>query len=195
MGFLSVLGMAHKWIAERTHPGDIVIDATAGTGVDALALATLVGPKGTLYAFDIQQDALDRTRTRLAALDADGRLPALRLLLRSHAEMAAAVAPEAAGNVAAVMFNLGYLPGGDETVITEPATTIAALNAALSLLRPGGIVTCVLYPGHPGGEIEAAAVEAWASQLPGAAAAAMLYRQPQRQTAPYLIAVEKRRQA
>ncbi|WP_042164199.1 class I SAM-dependent methyltransferase [Paenibacillus gorillae] len=192
MGFLSVLSMAHKWIGERTSSGDIVIDATAGGGVDTLALASLVGSGGTVYAFDIQQEALDRTQERLAALEPEGRLPRLRLLLQSHAEMAAAVDDDAHGKVAAVMFNLGYLPGGDESVITQPETTINALDAALSLLRPGGIVTCVLYPGHPGGELEAAAVEAWASQLPGSLAAAVVYRQPQRTTAPYLVAVERR---
>lgn len=195
MGFLSVLSMAHKWIAERAFPGDTVIDATAGGGVDTLALAELVGPAGCVYAFDIQQEALDRTNRRLEPLRQAGRLPELHLLLRSHAEMAAAVGGERAKRVAAVMFNLGYLPGGDASLITLPDSTTAALDAALTLLRPGGIVTCVLYPGHPGGELEAAAVEAWAAARPQRDAQAILYRQPQRPAAPYLVAVEKRRHA
>jgi len=192
MGFLSVLSMAHKWIAERTQPGDIVIDATAGAGVDTLALAELVGVKGTVYAFDIQQEALNRTQERLTPLELQGKLPSLRLVLGNHAQMAELIDIQAHGNVAAVMFNLGYLPGGDEDVITQPSTTLPALNAALSLLRPGAIVTCVLYPGHPGGSDEAIAVETWASQLSGAAYAVVLYRQPHRKTAPYLLAIEKR---
>lgn len=192
MGFLSMLSMAHKWIAERTAPGDIVIDATAGGGVDTLALATLVGPKGTVYAFDIQQEALDRTEARLSALDVDKR-PSVKLLLESHANMAKVVAPDVIGKASAVMFNLGYLPGSsDLTIITEPASTIAALDAAMLLLRPGGIVTCVLYPGHSGGSDEAAAVEIWAAGLPQAAAQTVIYRQLQRSAAPYLVAIEKR---
>jgi tRNA G37 N-methylase Trm5 len=191
MGFLSVLSTAHKWIAERTRPGDIVIDATAGGGVDALALAELVGPKGILYAFDIQGDALERTGRRLSALELQGRLPDVRLTLANHAEMKRHVAGGDAGRIAAVMFNLGYLPGGDPSVITEPESTLRALDSALSLLRPGGIMTCVLYPGHPGGDAEAAAVEAWAASLPQSAGQAVLYRQPQREAAPYLIAVER----
>ncbi|WP_337099810.1 class I SAM-dependent methyltransferase [Paenibacillus sp. YIM B09110] len=194
MGFLSVLSMAHKWIAERASAGEIVIDATAGGGVDTLALAELVGQGGTVYAFDIQQEALDRTNQRLSPLADNGKKPDVRLLLENHSRMAEAVDPEAAGEVAAVMFNLGYLPGGgDHAVITEPASTLAALDAALSLLRPGGIVTCVLYPGHPGGAEEAAAVENWAAQLPQTLAQTVIYRQLQRGTAPYLIAAEKRR--
>ncbi len=193
MGFLSVLSMAHKWIAERTSTGDIVIDATAGGGVDTYALAELVGPKGTVYAFDIQQEALDRTAERLSALAGDNKLPALKLVLENHARMAEEVDPSVIGQVSAVMFNLGYLPGSsDLTVITEPASTLAALDAAITVLRPGGIVTCVLYPGHPGGAEEAAAVEAWAAQLPQSLAQAVIYRQPQRHAAPYLIALEKR---
>ncbi|TCN00692.1 putative rRNA methylase [Paenibacillus sp. BK033] len=192
MGFLSILSMAHQWIAERVQPGDIVIDATAGGGVDTLKLAELVGARGTVHAFDIQQDALDRTLERLRPLEERGKLPQVRLHLRNHALMAEAVGPSAEGNVAAVMFNLGYLPGGDESVITVPTTTIAALDAALALLRRGGIVTVALYPGHPGGAEEAAIVADWAAKLPGAMYAAVLYRQPQRDTAPYLIAVEKR---
>ncbi|OMF38707.1 16S rRNA (cytosine(1402)-N(4))-methyltransferase [Paenibacillus sp. FSL H8-0548] len=192
MGFLSMLSMAHKWVSERTSPGDIVIDATAGGGVDTLALAKLVGPSGIVYAFDIQQEALDRTQERLSSL-AKEHLPKLQLLLENHSEMAKAVDPAVLGHVSAIMFNLGYLPGSsDLTIITEPVTTLAALNAALSLLRPGGIITAVLYPGHPGGAEEAASVESWAAQLPQGAAQTVIYRQTQRIAAPYLIAVEKR---
>lgn len=193
MGFLSVLSMAHKWIAERTLAGDTVIDATAGGGVDTYALAELVGPKGTVYAFDIQQEALDRTGERLSALAGSNKLPALKLMRKNHARMAEEVDPSVIGQVSSVMFNLGYLPGSsDITIITEPASTLAALDAAIRLLRPGGIVTCVLYPGHPGGAEEAAAVEAWAAKLPQSQAQAVTYRQSQRPAAPYLLAVEKR---
>lgn len=192
MGFLSILSMAHKWIAERAGKGDTVIDATAGGGVDTLTLAELVGRTGRIYAFDIQRQALDRTRERLSPLEAEGKLPDVRLLLRDHAEMADAVEPDSKGRVAAIMFNLGYLPGGDPSIITVPSSTIDALNGAMTLLRPGGMITCVLYPGHDGGNLEAAAVEAWAASLPQGLGQAMLYRQPQRAQAPYLIAIEKR---
>ncbi|MBH5317388.1 class I SAM-dependent methyltransferase [Paenibacillus sp. GSMTC-2017] len=193
MGFLSVLSMAHKWIAERALSGDTVIDATAGGGVDTLALAELVGPKGRVYAFDIQPSALERTRERLVPLSESGRMPDLRLLLQDHAGMVDAVDPDDVGKVAAIMFNLGYLPGGDQSVITQPETTIEALQASLTLLRAGGIVTCVLYPGHPGGEQEAAAVEDWAASLPQSVGQAVIYRQLQRTAAPYVIAIERKR--
>ncbi|ALS29420.1 SAM-dependent methyltransferase [Paenibacillus sp. 32O-W] len=193
MGLLSVLSMAHRWIAERVAPGDTVIDATAGNGVDTLFLAETVGPRGTVIAFDVQRQALDRTQARLEPLRAAGRLPDVRLVLGSHAGMEDEVPAAKRGRVAAVMFNLGYLPGADPSVITETASTLAALEASMTLLRPGGIVTCVLYPGHEGGETEAAAVEAWAAGLPPDRGQSAIYRHIQKPAAPYLIAVEKRK--
>ncbi|EFM11686.1 putative rRNA methylase [Paenibacillus curdlanolyticus YK9] len=193
MGFLSVLSTAHQWIRERVSPGDAVIDATAGNGVDTRFLAELVGPRGAVYAFDIQEAALLATRERLAPLEDEGRLPALQLVLDSHERMAAHVQPKHAGAIAAVMFNLGYLPGADPTIITKPDSSIAALSEALALLKPGGILTCVLYPGHPGGDDEADAVAQWCAALPSTAGQAVVYRMAQKPTAPYLVAIERSR--
>lgn len=121
-------------------------------------------------------------------------LAGVTLIERSHAEMEAALPAEVHGRLGAVMFNLGYLPaaGADPALITLPDSTIPALEAAVRLLRPRGILTAVLYPGHPGGETEAAAVEAWAASLSAADGQAIVYRQLQRPAAPYLIAVEKK---
>lgn len=191
LGFLSVLSHAHKLVAERMQRGESAIDATAGNGVDTLFLARLAGPKGAVHAFDVQREALTLTAARLAA--SAEPLADVQLHLRSHAEMAEALPEPLHGKVAAIMFNLGYLPGQDQTVITRADSTVAALNAALRLLRRGGVVTIVLYTGHPGGDAEAAAVEAWAEALPQAAYQTMATRfLNQRRAAPYLIAVEKR---
>jgi predicted methyltransferase len=194
MGFVSVLTMAQRWAAERAGPGDAVIDATAGGGVDTLFLALTVGPKGRVYAFDVQEAALSRTRDRLAEAAAAGSRPLaqVELLLAGHERMAELIPPALHGTIRAVMFNLGYLPGGDEAIITKPDTTLAALESSLALLAPGGIVTAVLYPGHAGGDAEAAAVERWAADLPAARAQTAVYRFPQKPRAPYVIAVEKR---
>lgn len=188
MGFYSVLTMAQRWVAERVERGETVIDATAGGGVDTLQLALLVGPRGKVLAFDIQQDALDKTAHRLQSYEQQDRLAYVELIKDSHDNMSR----YAAYPIAAIMFNLGYFPGGDHQIITEPESTIRALEQSLLLLRPGGILTCVLYPGHPGGDIEAEAVERWAEGLPHEQANCVLYRQPQRPSAPYLVAIERK---
>lgn len=199
MGFLSVLSFAHKVTAERLAAGGLAIDATVGTGADTLFLARCAGPRGAVYGFDIQPAALAlaEDRLRLAREEAPAALAPVTLLARSHAAMEEAVPPQWHGAVSAVMFNLGYLPSGDadKTIITETGSTLAALDAALTLLRPGGIITAVLYPGHDGGDREAAAVEAWAAGLPQRLAQSIIYRQLQRAGAPYVIAVEKKKGA
>jgi len=195
MGFPSVLTMAQRWVAERARPGGAAVDATAGTGADTLFLARTLGPKGRGFAFDVQEEALERTRARLAAASASEALAEVELLHAGHERMAELVPAEWRGKIQAVMFNLGYLPGGsDLSVITRPDTTLRALEQALALLAPGGALTAVLYPGHPGGDAEALAVEAWAAHLPPAQAQTVLYRFPQKPHAPYLIALEKKRE-
>lgn len=193
MGFLSVLSFAHKLTSERLAPGDTALDATAGTGSDTLFLAKACGPSGRVYAFDIQEQALTLTKARLDKEDRS-TLADVALIRQSHAEMEAALPPNIHGRLGAVMFNLGYLPAedADHSVITQPDSTIHALDAATRLLRPRGILTVVLYPGHPGGESEAAAVEAWAVALPASVGQTVIYRQLQRPTAPYLIALDKK---
>lgn len=191
MGFISALTMAQRWIAERVASGGLVIDATAGGGVDTLALAQLVGTNGNVLAFDIQQEALDKTAARLQQFKDQTVLATVSLICDSHAKMAQYV--DQAGTVGAIMFNLGYFPGGDESIITIPASTIEALEQSLDLLKAGGIITCMLYPGHAGGHIEADAVQQWASNIPVERAQCLMYRQLQRSNAPYLIGIEKKR--
>ncbi|MEK3725782.1 class I SAM-dependent methyltransferase [Paenibacillus sp. FSL H8-0034] len=187
---LSILNYAHKLVEQLVGPGDTVVDATAGNGGDTLFLARLVGPEGTVHAFDIQQQAIAATKQRLAQAQPD--YSHVRLHLCSHAELESHVPEAAFQQIGAVMFNLGYLPGGDHQAVTTPSATIPALQAAAASLRKGGILTIVLYTGHQGGEDEAAAVRAWAEQLPQKQFQVLEYRfMNQRNHPPYLIAVEK----
>ncbi|WP_138494138.1 class I SAM-dependent methyltransferase [Paenibacillus pinistramenti] len=196
MGFLSVLSFARQLVSQRLQAGDTAVDATVGTGADTLFLAETCGRKGRVFGFDIQAEALSLAEQRLAkAMEAGAaRLAPVALLRRSHAEMAAALPAEVHGRIGAVMFNLGYLPAenADKAVITQPDSTLAALNAAVELLRPRGILAAVVYPGHEGGSAEAELVEAWAKEIPPALGQTVIYRQLQRSSAPYLIAFEKK---
>lgn len=190
MGFVSILSFTHKLIEERVKSGETVIDATAGNGVDTAFLARLVGLEGTVHAFDIQQQALEHTAAR-AAKEQPGTCVELHHC--SHAELLHVIPQDQHGLMAAVMFNLGYLPGAAHDTITQPESTVTALEAAAKLLRRGGIITAVLYTGHPGGGEEAASVEQWASKLPQGQFQVLQYRfMNQINRPPYLIAVEKR---
>lgn len=56
------LEMAHDFLAEVVTQDDIVVDATMGNGHDTLFLAKLAKQ---VYAFDIQEQALEKTQERL----------------------------------------------------------------------------------------------------------------------------------
>jgi predicted methyltransferase len=194
MGFVSVLGFAQQLVRQRTNSGDIVVDATVGNGVDTLFLAQIVQTSGLVYGFDIQQSALDGASLRLVNKLGEEAMQAIRLIKQSHDTMADWVPAAAHGRVSAVMFNLGYLPGGDISLITTPQTTLPALHAALMLLKAGGVLTIILYPGHEGGQAEADAVDAWSAELPSASFQTLRYAFTNTHNqSPYLIAVEKRK--
>ncbi|HSM40559.1 MAG TPA: class I SAM-dependent methyltransferase [Afifellaceae bacterium] len=181
--------LAHLMMERTLRPGDVAVDATAGNGHDTLFLAELVGPTGWVIGLDIQQAALDEAARRTADLKQ------VTLLKAGHerlAEQIAALFPEAGScPLAGVMFNLGYLPGGDKQVTTRAETTIAALDQALALLKPGGLVSLVLYPGHPEGAGEAEAVRVHAEGLPDSFTVSRYRRVNTRRPAPELVAIER----
>ena len=139
-------------------PGDMVIDATCGTGQDTVSLARAVGKTGKVFAFDIQKKALILTEARLHSHGIDN----VHLLMRSFTEMSSHI-PE--GTASAVCFNLGYLPGGDHSITTTKDATIKGLCEALKVLKEGGIITVVLYDGHEEGRDEKKHVLEWAGSL------------------------------
>jgi len=159
---ISLVDKAHELIGARLRPGALAIDATVGNGHDTLFLLRQVAPGGKVYGFDIQRAALESAAVKIneSALRA-----CLTLFHDSHAAMLELVPEADHGAIAAVMFNLGYLPGGDKAVTTRADSTLAALTAASRLLSPGGIITIVAYPGHVGGEQETDQVVRWCEAL------------------------------
>ena len=128
-------------------PGDVAVDATMGNGHDTLMLCELVGENGHVYAFDVQEQAIENTRARL---EAAGLLGQATLILSGHETMIAHVpAP-----VQAVMFNLGWLPGGDKAITTRWDTTRSAVLQALELLDAEGICVICVYRGDAEGDHE-----------------------------------------
>ena len=139
--------LAREVILRAVEPGDTVVDATMGNGHDTQMLCETVGPEGRVYAFDVQAQAVEGTRKRLREQGLDSRA---ELILSGHEHMAEYVK----GPVKAVMFNLGWLPGGDHEVTTRWETTRTAVESALDRLAPMGVLVICAYPGHAEGERE-----------------------------------------
>jgi predicted methyltransferase len=182
----NVLEVARRLITERIEVGETVVDATMGNGNDTLFLAKLVEEHGRVIAYDIQQEAIEKTRVRL---EKEGVLARVDMRLASHEEMSGLNM-----EVGAIMFNLGYLPGGDKEITTKAESTIRAIRSGLDLLRPGGIMTIIVYWGHPAGRIEKEAVEQFCTQLDQTRFLALKYQYVNQQNqAPFLLAIERRK--
>ncbi|MGC4013987.1 MAG: class I SAM-dependent methyltransferase [Luteolibacter sp.] len=178
--------LAHRLLEEVLKPGDHVIDATCGNGHDTLFLARRVGVTGRVYAFDVQEAAIQSAGRLVESQDVAAQV---EFHCESHARLAERAA---SGSIAAVMFNLGYLPGADHSIITCVSETLPALQAATSVLRPGGWLGVVCYPGHEGGDDEALEVENWMAALaPGGWRVARYGMLGTRRPAPFLLVAVK----
>lgn len=155
---ISLVTLAQQAIAEVLGAGDHAVDATAGNGHDTLFLARTVGAAGHVTGFDIQPTALAATRHRLQE---HNLLAPVQLIAAGHETMEQHVA----GPIRAAMFNLGYLPGGNKALTTQPGTSLRGLAAACRLLAPGGRISVMVYTGHPVGGTEHDAVLAFLGGL------------------------------
>jgi 16S rRNA C1402 N4-methylase RsmH len=185
---------SHVILSSRLRPGDVVVDATAGNGHDTVFLAQHVLPEGRVFAFDVQQEAIEATRRQIENLKLEiGDPQNVTLHHAGHERMAELLPQEVRGRLRAVMFNLGYLPGGDKALITRVDTTLSALEQALECLASDGVLSVVVYPGHEGGRKEADAVERWIAALPSDRFEAQRLGYVNfKPTTPFCLAVRKR---
>lgn len=181
-----VLPFSKRLIEQTVKAGDVVVDATAGNGNDTQFLAAHVGENGHVFAFDIQQQALDATKNRLGSLT-----ERTTLILDSHANVDKYIESPIGG----AMFNLGYLPYSEDlSIITKADSTITAIHKLLGLLKKGGLITIAVYDGHEGGEVERDALLANVTKLHQADVHVAKYEViNQRNHPPFLLAIEKLR--
>lgn len=143
--FSKHLTMAHDYWAKIVNPDDLVIDATCGNGHDTKFLLSLTD---RVIACDVQPAAIEATRERTG----------IEPRLCCHAEL------EVKEPVRLVVYNLGYLPGGDKQVTTRVESTLLSVEKFLPLVTGAISITC--YPGHEEGAREEAALLEWAATLP-----------------------------
>jgi glycine/D-amino acid oxidase-like deaminating enzyme len=159
---VSLTKLAHSIVRRAVRLGDTVVDATAGNGHDTVFLSTSTGPTGRVLAIDIQAEAIQSTRTRLEIASCSNVI----LHQGDHGKVLTSL-QQSSEVFGAIMFNLGYLPGGDKQRTTSASTTTEAIAAGVSLLKSGGVMTVVAYRGHLGGQEEARAVEEWSQRHQG----------------------------
>ena len=140
-----ITDISHKLISDLFDKNDIVVDATMGNGNDTLFLAEKALH---VYAFDIQENALIRTKSITR------HLSNITYILDSHENIFSYI-EYAKGYV----FNLGYLPNGNKDISTTSISTIKTLTSIFDKLRKNDFVLVVCYPGHDEGKIESIALK------------------------------------
>jgi predicted methyltransferase len=185
-----VLSFAKSLLEKAVKSGDIAVDATIGNGHDTLFLANLVGESGRVYGFDIQEEAVLATKDRLQQ---NGVADRAILRHEGHESLAHAIPTENHGKVTGAIFNLGYLPGGDKSVVTKPNTTIAAIEQLLEIMASSGIIVIVIYHGHPGGDVERDSLLEYCAQIDQNHAHVLQYQfLNQKNSPPFIVAIEKK---
>ena len=159
----SPVAIAHRFVRSLVRSGDLCIDATVGNGHDTCFLSELVGEEGSVLGFDVQASGLQLAQTALIDRQLEGRV---MLLNQGHETLGAELAQRKLSHLKLVMFNLGYLPGSDKSVVTQTESTLQALNQSLDQLALGGALSIIAYRGHDGGNEESIAVESWVDGLP-----------------------------
>lgn len=202
---IRLTSLSHDLWRNIVQPGDICIDATAGKGIDTTQLASLVGPTGHIYAFDVQQEALETTKYAIKDNIDENFRPGIDYVLGCHSEMKQRIADLSSSShgddnsissskcVSLVCFNLGYLPGiGDKITTTRCETTLKAIQAAQQLLKPGGMVSVLSYLGHEEGRREYEAVKRGMVELPTSEWITLQVQTLNRPSAPILMTAMKR---
>ncbi|WP_249871127.1 class I SAM-dependent methyltransferase [Oceanobacillus saliphilus] len=142
-----ILNYAHYLLEESIEKGEKVIDATCGNGNDTLFLSRIVGEDGHVYAFDVQEEAIAATRKALI----NNTRTNVSLIHDSHENIADYINEKEIGGA---IFNLGYLPKSDKSIITKGDTTVNAIDVIVNLLKKGRLIVLVVYHGHEGGKEE-----------------------------------------
>ena len=182
---VDLTGLHKHFILEHLGEGEVAVDFTMGNGNDTLFLSQTVGEGGRVYAFDIQEAALESTRARLVS---EGAPENYTLICASHDRVKEFVKEP----IKAGMFNLGYLPGsGKKAVTTMRVTTMPAVEAALDLLLPDGVLIIAIYPGHEEGELEGEMLEEYFSSTSRYKICPSKFRILNSPTSPYFFLVEK----
>ena len=154
---MNLIDKSHKIWGGVLSRGDHVIDATCGNGHDTLYLAKSVDLErgGKIFAFDIQEKALLATKKRLTAHFSEKIVEKnVCFLKQCHSTF-----PLMERGVKLIVYNLGYLPGGGNKMLTTCVpTTLKSLASALNMICFKGVLSVMCYPGHSEGKRELKAV-------------------------------------
>ena len=174
-----MVDFAHDFLQEVLNENSIAVDFTMGRGYDTVFLGQRAKK---VYAFDKQAEAVEATKKRLS----DHGIENVVLIHDGH-ERAANYLPYFDAGI----FNLGYLPGASHQMTTEAKTTLIALKTALDLLKKGGRLVLVVYPGHEAGKIESEVLSVFCQALSPHDYHVASLKMENKKLSPYLLVIDK----
>ena len=162
MSSFNPVHVSHRFVEALVSEGNCCVDATVGNGYDTVFLAKRVGVTGHVLGVDIQAEAVTQAKDRLAASALGDRVC---LRVSGHEDLDEHIRALSWRSIKLAMFNLGYLPGSDKSIVTLPANTIRALAICERFLDTSGAISLIAYRGHEGGMEEYEAVSDWFEKL------------------------------
>ena len=156
---IDLITLEKKFLSLHVKEGGVAVDFTMGNGHDTAWLSKAVGENGKVYAFDIQEKALESTKVTLQSENCPDNCT---LICDSHSNVLEYVKEP----ICAGVFNLGYLPGGNnKSLTTKRPTTLKAVEGAISLMDKDAIILIAVYPGHEEGKLEGEMLDNYLSTL------------------------------
>ncbi|WP_099160050.1 class I SAM-dependent methyltransferase [Virgibacillus ndiopensis] len=182
-----IIDFSHQLLSDTVQKNDTVIDATAGNGNDTFFLSKLVGEKGHVIAFDIQKQAISTVHEMLK----QHHITNTQVIHDSHENVSNYL--DGVKQLSGAIFNLGYLPKGDKTIITHGESTVKAIQSMFDFLKVNGIIVLVIYHGHEGGKQEKEILLQYVKNLSQKTYNVLQYGFiNQKNNPPFIIAIEKR---
>lgn len=179
--FNSHLDLAHQYWKRLLHDQDWAIDATCGNGHDTLFLSQICAG---VIGIDIQETAIKNTQNLLT----EHNVSNFYLFFQSHQNF-----PQIAfeNPIRLIVYNLGYLPGGQKTLTTVVDSTIESVKNGLDLIMPGGCISITCYPGHPEGKREEARLKSFLATLDSHKWSVCFHEWSNRNQSPSLFIIQK----
>lgn len=175
----SILNKVKQIISDNVTKNDLTIDMTIGNGYDTVFLAK---NSQFVFGFDIQEEAIINTTQKLK----DNNLTNYQLFLENHNNVSK-ILKEYRKKMSLIIFNLGYLPGANKTIMTKAESTLKAFQGSYHLLKKDGIILIVFYP-HDEGKKEAMVIKGYLKENN---IKYEEYHNTTKEYAPYLIKITK----
>lgn len=173
-----ISNLAHFIINNFLENKSVAIDGTLGNGFDTDFLSDNFEK---VYSFEIQKESCEKYKER--------NKKNVEIINDSHHLFNNYVK----GSVDCIMYNLGFLPGGDKGITTMHTTSLESIQCGLDLLNSGGIMTICIYKGHDEGQIEESCILKYLSNLTKSKYGVMSHNYLNRsETAPLLVVIEKK---